>query len=132
MPIVGFKFNEISAKSGKEASSGEISVSIGLPKIINISMKRIGGLEILSFEFEFSLEYANIDSKVTMKGEVFYEGDDKDEILKQWESEKKIKDDILLPVLNFAFKKCIAKAMNLAEDLRLPYPIRLPEIRLKE
>lgn len=130
MPIIGFKITEIEAKRGKEEEKG-IKVGISPPIIKDVKKKKIaleGVGEVIAFEFEFLVRYEPIDGKISVKGEVLYEDKRKEEILKEWEKEKRIDNKILIPVLNFIFRKSIIKVLSLADDLQLPPPLRLPEV----
>jgi hypothetical protein len=67
-----------------------------------------------------------------MDGEVIYHDKKMGEILKKWKSEKKLDKEVGLEVLNFIFRKCLTKSIQIAEDLRLPPPIRFPIVKTKE
>lgn len=130
MPIIGFKITEIEGKRGKEGEK-EIRVSVSPPVIRDVRKKKIaleGVGEVIAFEFEFLVRYEPIEGKISVKGEVLYEDKRKEEILKEWEKEKKVDNKILIPILNFIFRKSIIKVLSLAEDLQLPPPLRLPEV----
>jgi len=88
--------------------------------------------KVLSIEFEHKTKYTPINAKIIISGDILYTDEKQKEILKNWEKNKKIDENIGLPLLNYIFKKCMVQSIKIADELQLPPPIKLPEFVKKE
>jgi len=133
MQVIGFGFDKISAE--KKASKPNVQ-NININS--NINVKSISPEEInilkdkhtLKFEFEFLVDYKPDFANILFKGYVVLvvEKDESKDILKKWKN-KKIPDDIRLPLFNLIMTKCNLRALQLEEELNLPTHIPLPRIK---
>jgi len=85
--------------------------------------------ELLSFEFEFNIDYNPDIAKIGLKGILVLSLDAKQakDILNQWK-DKKMPSDFRINVLNIILRKCNLKAFFLEEELNLPIHFRLPSL----
>ena len=132
MTIVGFNVNTIRAEIKKEHVDRGINIS-STPTITNIEPKNIPGLSmsgVLSFSFDFTTKYEPDVGEIFLSGNVLYQQSETKakKILDAWEKDKKVDDDAAVDVLNAIMRRCIAKGIELAVDLRLPPPITFPRV----
>jgi len=129
MKIVGFLTEKIFAEK-KESTHSKIEVKSGL-NIVDITEQKIEGQKqnILKFDFLFSLEYAPNLGKIEVNGSVLIldEENQSKEILKQWKK-KNFTHPIKVILFNLIMNKCNLKALNLEEQLGLPFHIPFPKI----
>jgi len=134
MGIIGISFSSISASVSEEKTeNANISVNSS-PRITDVKEKPVGipGLEkALYIDFVFSTVYDPDVGKITLKGEVIYVSDSSKEIIEKWQKEKMFDDSLAVEILNAIFRRSLSKALDLAQELRLPPPIQFPKVRMK-
>lgn len=131
MKVIGYNIKTISAEKINEIKDKlQISSNISIKSIKEEKIELIKDKTPLSFDFEFTLDYKPNFATIIIKGNVLILFDNKQakEILKKWKS-KKIDDDIRVPLFNFIFSKSSIKAIQLEEELSLPYHIPLPRLK---
>ncbi len=129
MKIIGFNLSKISAEK-KEKSPEKLQINqnidiqdIGKEKIL------ISQNDILIVKFKFSIDYSENFAKVEFSGAVLImpEKAELKEILNSWK-DKKIQDNVRTPLFNFIMSKCNIKALNLEDELGLPFHMPMPRI----
>lgn len=83
-------------------------------------------------DFDYETTYKPTDAKIVLKGELTFVAEDSKKIMELWEKEKKLEEKISLPILNYLLKFCAVECVKIADDLKLPVPVQLPEIRAKK
>jgi len=63
---------------------------------------------------------------------LLYQTDKIKDILKEWKKNKRLPSEVVVPILNAIFRRCLSKIISLSEDLQLPPPIRFPVVKQKE
>ncbi|MEM0333057.1 MAG: hypothetical protein QXX30_01160 [Candidatus Aenigmatarchaeota archaeon] len=53
-------------------------------------------------------------------------------MVKEWEKNKKLPEEIDIEVKNFLLKKCLSFALTISEEIRMPTPIPFPVIVKKK
>jgi len=131
MPVIGMNFKSIEAKINKVVK-GRIDVN-STPVIKNIEERELNIIgKALGIEFEFKTVYNPDVGSIQLTGEILYQTDKAKDILKEWKKNKKLSSEIVVPILNIIFRKCLAKTLTISEDLQLPPPIRFPVVKPKE
>lgn len=69
--------------------------------------------------------------EIQVGGNVIVRGE-REKIHETWTKEKKLPEDIALPVMNNILRKSITRVIDLSEQIMLPPPINLPLIRPKK
>lgn len=132
MPIVGFNINSVNGKNNEKPAAGEISIN-STPKILGVDKKDLGVVkDAVGIRFSFDISYEPKVGEIGFGGEVLYQTADAKKILKKWKDEKKLDDDIAVEVLNSIFRRCLARATLMSEELRLPPPLKFPIVQPKE
>jgi hypothetical protein len=127
--ILGFNFTSVDAHVNEQNLSGALDVQ-SVPSIEDVVEKKldfIGENKSIGIKFVFKTNYGKA-GEIVQKGEVIYKVDDAKKHLKRWKDEKKLNDEMTLNVLNFLLSKCITKAVDYADMLRLPPPLQFPQV----
>jgi len=134
MAIIGVVFNSMEARINRSRASGKIKIS-SKPAIKNVEKRKISLPhieDVLVINFEFETKYEPELGGIKFTGEVLYTEENIDEIVKEWEKKQVLKDSIAVPVLNAVFRRCLTKAIEIAEELQLPPPINFPVVKSKK
>lgn len=133
--IVADHINKIFAERKPLQKKMTITTNIKLTNVAKKNLiigdeKRQGA----DFDFLFTTAYGGENgSKIEVEGTIFYLGDKKelDEIEKTW-AEKKIlpNENVALLINNKALEVGLLQSIALANQLRLPVPIKLPKFVL--
>jgi len=136
MSVVGFNFTRITAeKKGKP--KGKINIRN------NLSIKDVKAEEVavtaddregvrVSFEFNSSYD-PDIGSIQLLADVLLLENQEKKKaIMDTWNEKKNIPSEFIEPLFNLVLRRCNVKALVLAEDLRLPSPIQMGKVKMKE
>ncbi|MFA5405765.1 MAG: hypothetical protein WC307_00180 [Candidatus Nanoarchaeia archaeon] len=139
MAIIGVSLREINLK--REDIIGSINIKNVKNNINIVDIKTIDtplgeSGKALVFTFEFNCDYEMSKPKEGLFGKIFFVGDviftEKkavlDSAVKSWKKNKKVDDDVLLPVLQAALNNVTVEAIYLSRKVMLPSPVQLPKI----
>jgi len=133
MKIIGFNLTKILTEK-KENHNGKIQISqnIDIKDLIKDKIP-ISNEEILNLKFNFTIDYSDNVGKLEFEGFLILlpEKDELKDFLKAWK-DKKIPDSSRVPLFNFIMSKCNIKALNLEDELGLPYHIPMPRVNPPE
>lgn len=132
--IVGLNFTSLNGsfdenQAAKQKGPVQINVSTSITSVEKKNTINMG--ELIAIKFKFDVVYDPEIAEIKMEGEVLYK-DDSDSIIKKWKKEKKLELDLYKDVNNVIYRYCLVKAHGFAEDLRVPTPLRFPEIRAED
>lgn len=135
MPIVGVSLKAIEAnRSGNTAGDVKINNKANVTNVREVDLPGLNQ-KGLAVDFAFSTDYAVKDetvAEIKISGELLYYGIDCKDILKQWKKSQTIPDEIHVNIINTIFRRCVTRAISLAEDVQLPPPIGLPFAQLEK
>ena len=134
MAIAGINLTKISCERTGEIK-GKISVrnNVVIKKVenakIGIPLKEKG----IQVKFAFSSTYSPNIGKTEIEGNILVLESEENakNILSSWEKNKKLPPLLMQQLFTAILRKCNIKALTLSEDIGLPSPIRLPEVRIK-
>jgi hypothetical protein len=129
MKIIGFNLSKILCeKKDKGPEKLQINQNIDIKEVIKDKIPISQG-EILIVKFNFTINYSEDFAKVEFEGSVIIapEKEELKEFLKSWK-DKKIPEELRMPLFNFIMAKCNIKALTLEDDLNLPPHLPLPRI----
>ena len=138
MPVIGINITKIEIKKNETSiPSGQIEVKL-TPKITELRLGEIrtptgktNGVEVV---FSYVIQYNPAIAEGVIEGRVMYLPPQKgrvDEILDQWEKDKKLDAAMFAEVVNFVTREISPVLMMLSKEMRLPYHIPLPRVELK-
>lgn len=135
MAIIGFNIKSVKGEvfdSKKEAANVNINSA---PKIIEIKRAdiNVAGLkDVCIIDFKFETSYDPRIGVISIEGEVLLHSEKADEIIETWNEKSILHEDAVLEVMNTILRKSLVKVMQIADDLRLPPPVRLPFYQIDE
>jgi hypothetical protein len=148
MQILRFNFSKISAERFPDfKGKPKITTNVDFSNFDKQKNDLIKDQEIYKIDFKLVINYSDQEEKESGKdkkspsklGEVTFQGhtliglskDDPKDILKSFK-----KNEIPITVreffLNLILSKCAAKALDLEDQIHLPYHIPLPKVKLQE
>lgn len=132
MQVIGFNFEKISAERKKTTKEEKIEVSsnINIKEITQEKIEIVKDKPALRMKFEFSVKYKPELADISLQGAVLVlvEKDQAKDIIKKWKN-KKVSDDIRIPLFNLILTKSNLRALQLEEELNLPTHLPLPRIK---
>lgn len=133
MRIIGFNLTKISGnRIDKIEGNLEITQNIDIKEIVEEEIQ-ISKEKALKISFSFTINYSNNFAKIEFDGIVLIlpEKNELKNIIKQW-NDKKIPEEIRVPLFNFIMQKCNVKALSLEDELNLPTHFQMPRIDAKK
>lgn len=133
MPIVGFNFNNISAKKNKPVE-GDVKVKSDV-SITNLKEEKLptgkNKSDGLRIDFKLMVIYEPEIGNLTLEGFIFYMDDPKTlkDIVKQYKKDKNLPVDLTTQVINAVLTRATIKALMLAQEVNLPPHIPLPAVQ---
>jgi hypothetical protein len=135
MTVIGFSLSRVLVER-KESIKGKVEVKskLHIKDMKKEDIKLVEGKDVLRFDFDYSINYQPDLAKVDMQGHLLLMVDPKQtkELLKGWEKNQQMPEEIKLNVYNTVFHKCNIKALELEEDLSLPPHLQLPYIKAQD
>ena len=133
MKIIGFNLTKILVEK-KETQEGKIQISqnIDIKDLIKDKIL-ISNEEILNLKFHFVIDYSNNLGNIEFDGflVILPEKNELKEFLKSWK-DRKIPDELRVPLFNFIMSKCNIKALTLEDEIGLPFHIPMPRVNPQE
>lgn len=129
MGIVGFSFKKILAEKMKNPQ-GEIKLEHNL-SFNNVESTNVNfGSDdkgFLKIDYTLLINYREDIGRIEISGEVIYSDTKQicEEVLKEYEANKKIPDQINALILRYCFEKSLVKSLSVADELNLPMPVPL-------
>ena len=130
MRIIGFNLTKISIER-KEKVEGQLKIDQNID-ILDVTKEKIQiakDEEALKITFKFTINYSDETAKLEFLGSVLTLPDKEElkTIMDSWK-DKKLPDQARMGLFNFIMNKCNIKALNLEDDMALPYHIPMPRI----
>ena len=128
MPIVGLNLKTVNAKFDDKKLGNNVEIS-STPNIESVEKKDInfaGMKEAVVIGFSFKTNYQPDVAEIAFTGEVVYQTEDAKKLIKRWKDDKKLDEETTVEVFNAVFRRCLTRAITIADDLRLPPPITFP------
>jgi hypothetical protein len=136
MKIVGFNFNKISVKKDDKVRPKELKMNTNM-EIEDLTQTNSDLFkskeELLVISFKYDIKYEPDFAKVSFKGKVIVSIEPKEskQILKQWKK-KEIPEEFRMAIFNVILNKANVKALQLEEELNLPFHVPMPTLRPQE
>ncbi len=86
--------------------------------------------KIIEVYFNFVTKYSPSVGEITIKGFVSLAENSatRKKILDEWKDNKKLPDDLAIPILNFIMDKCHIEDVLISKEINLPLPFKFPKI----
>ncbi len=130
MGILSINITSISAE--KKGSALRVEVRLN-PTITDVGISKIEGIEnkpidVLRISYALECKYEPEVGEITTKGILLWVDPQRSakDLLKMWEKEKKLPDEIMIEVLNGILRRIVPKLVYLADELQLPPVLPIP------
>ncbi len=136
MKLIGFNFNKISIEKKPKERPKDLKINTNID-ISEIKQTKPGVFntkeEILAIQFYYKIDYTPDFAKIGFSGSVLLSLEPKiaKKILKQWKK-KQVPEEVRTPLLNLIMTKSNIRALQLEEEMNLPYHIPLPSLTQSE
>ena len=132
MKLIGFNLTRILIER-KEKIQGQLKVDQNID-ISDVKTEKIPitDNEALRIYFKFFINYSEDSAKLKFEGSVLGLSDKEEhkKFIEEWKK-KKIPEDVRTGLFNFIMNKCNIKALNLEDDMGLPYHIPMPRLNIQ-
>lgn len=132
MRLIGLNFTKINIeKFSDKLENLKINTKIDVSDITTIKADMFKTKEeFIMVNYSFNVDYEPDIAKINISGKIVLALDPKisKEVLKKWK-DKKVSDDIKIPLFNIIIRKSSLKALELEEDMNLPSHIPFPTVR---
>ena len=128
MLVIGFNLRRILIDRKKNVSSKlNVRTNIDIKDIVKEKIEMIKDKEVLSFDFEFTINYDPEFAHLIFEGNILvtFESKQVKDILNKWKK-KEIPEEIRVNLFNTILSRCSIEALSLEEKLGLPTHFPLP------
>ncbi|MDY6768509.1 MAG: hypothetical protein SVW02_00160 [Candidatus Nanohaloarchaea archaeon] len=127
--IVGFSIGSIDAEK-MDMKGGETNINYS-SSITDVEEAEVSSIDddIARISFDFGLVYQQGGDEVadmSFTGDVLWQGDDG--LVDAWEEDESIDDDVAAAITNHIYRKCLTRAVGMADALELPSPVPMPRV----
>ncbi|MDY6769955.1 MAG: hypothetical protein SVU88_03200 [Candidatus Nanohaloarchaea archaeon] len=133
--IVGFSIDRMDAqKDGLQGGETDINYSSGLTDVEDAEVASLDET-VARISFELALQYQQDGDDVadmSFEGSVLWRGDDAEDLIEQYEEDEDIDDEVAAQVTNHIYRKCLTRAVGMADALELPSPVPMPRVDLSQ
>ena len=129
MRIIGFNLTKILVQK-KETLKNKVQVNQNIDiKDVFEEKIPITDNKALKVKFNLIINYSDDYAKLEFEGSVLMlpEKDELKKFLESWK-DKKIPEEMRIPLFNFIMNKCNVKALYLEDEMSLPFHIPMPRI----
>ncbi|MFB6265884.1 MAG: hypothetical protein ABEI07_02255 [Candidatus Nanohaloarchaea archaeon] len=129
--IVGFSIREMEAEK-KDSKQGEMNVNYS-SRITDVEEAEVPAIDeaVARVSFEIGIDYVQDDTEVAdmeFEGTVLWQGD-AEQLIEKWEEEEELDEDVAATVTNHVYRKCLTRAVGMADALELPSPVPMPRVQ---
>jgi len=130
MGILSINITGISAE--KKGSAPRVEVKIN-PTVKEVGISKLEGIEnkpidVLKINYELECKYEPEVGNIMTRGILLWVDPNKNakDLVKMWEKEKKLPDEVMIEVLNGILRRVVPKLVYLADELQLPPVLPIP------
>lgn len=128
--IVGFSIRKMAAER-HTAKQGELGINYSAD-ITDVEEAEVPAFDdpVARIHFDIDIAYTQDEEDVAemaFTGTVLWQGDAED-LIDGWEAEEGLPDNVGAVVTNHVFRKCLTKAVGMADALDLPSPVPMPQV----
>lgn len=129
--IIGFSIDSMEA--GKDQMRGgetDINYTSSLTGVEDAEIESLDDT-VARISFELGLGYRQDEEDVadmSFEGSVLWRGDDAEDLIDSWEENEEIDEDVAAQVTNHVYRKCLTRAVGMADALELPSPVPMPRV----
>ncbi|MBT4376764.1 hypothetical protein HOD29_05300 [archaeon] len=133
MKIVGFNFTKIKGeKYSDNFKELKVNTQIDIVDILEIKSDVFKSKEnLIAIKFNYSINYQEKVANIEFEGNIMLALESKlsKSVINDWK-DKKVEDKFRLDVFNMILRKSNIKALNVEEELGLPFHFKLPVLKI--
>src|SRR3989344_5943337 len=121
MQIIGFNFTKIIIEK-EDKPHGKLSVNQNINiKDVKKEKVTISVIDALKIKFNLTIDYSDNYAKIEFEGNIIIlpEKEEAKQFIDAW-VDKKVPENVRIPLFNFIMNKCNIKALYLEDELALP------------
>jgi len=130
--LLGFNLTKINVEKNQDYQ-GEVQLksNIDITSIEKHESTMIKD-ESIKISFNFGLDYGSLGN-LNFNGYMYllFDKESTKKILENWEKKKPINEEINTLIINIILQRCTLRALQLEEELALPFHIQLPQAKLQ-
>ena len=129
MKIIGFNLIKISAER-KEKVEGELKINQNIDiKDIQKESLPFTSEDSIKIKFNFKIDYSEESASLEFEGYITILPDKGElkQFLDSWKN-KQLPENFRTPLFNFIMSKCNIKALNLEDEINIPYHVPMPRL----
>ncbi len=134
--IVNFTLEKVAVeKKGKPTGNIEAKNNIKFLDVTEAPLpKGFDKQSLLMIKFEYKVTYLPDIATTDIVGHLHFltNKEGKDKILKEWDKDAKIDQELSYQLVNYVFSKCGVMALSLSQQVGLPPHIALPRLSIKK
>lgn len=127
MPVWRVSINEVNAERSEKSVQG-ITVEVK-PYLGKASIEKAGNTELVKVEYQLTAKYQPDVGSIEVGGDMFFMGLDTDEDLKKG---RIVNTEVIRQGYSRIFVEPMVVAIDLAKELKLPLPVRMPEVNVRK
>lgn len=129
MPVRTVNVTSIEARrfSGAEESNPD---QVRIDHNSTVTMVEQVGDDTAEVDFRYTASYGGL-GVIKLEGKAHFQGD-AEELASTWRASSEMPENVASEIHTAVMRLCVPEAVQLAQDLQLPPPIPLPEIRFEE
>jgi hypothetical protein len=132
MKLVGFNYTKIEAERLESTKKFEsVAQSLNFIELTKDEIDLMKESNVLKASFEHTIKYEPGFAKIILQGTVLLQAEATviKEAVKSWKKDKKIIDEIKIPLYKIILNRCALKSLNLEEALNVPHHMNLVNIK---
>jgi len=133
MKLARFRLKKMLAeRTGDDLEGIKVNTNIDIQDIKELKSGGFAGKEcLLEIKFTYTLSYDPDFAKIELGGLLIIgiEGKESKDVMKEWGSNKNMLDDFKVDLLNLIIRKCSVRALELEDDLGVPYHMQFPSLK---
>ncbi len=131
MAIVNYKVQKMKAeRTDKESRNVNVTSNFMITSIKKGNDKRIG--DYLLVNFKFDVNYNPNLGYINLEGSIWYQNPKLESMFTEKDGKIELKSDAIQEVSTAILRDSLVESIDIAKRLRLPIPIQLPKVNVKE
>lgn len=131
MAVMNFRVQKIKAeRTDKESRNVNVTSNFMITSIKKVNDKRIG--DYLLVNFKFDVNYNPDLGNINLEGRIWYQDSKLEKMFSEKDGKIELKSEAVQEVSTAILRDSLLESIDLAQKLRLPVPIRLPKVDVKE
>lgn len=128
--IVGFSISSMEAEKSA-AKQGDMNVNYS-SSIEDVEEAEVPAIDetVARVSYELDITYSQDDTQVAemgFEGTVLWQQDAED-LIEGWDEDGALPEDVGAAITNHVFRKCLTRAVSMADALDLPSPVPMPQV----